>query len=219
MQVCDAPAGGDGNDDERQQQGGKGNHRCQQEQWPVGKRRNPVFLEKDLDHVRYQLKSSERPDAVGTVAVLPQPQQATLDDGQHRAQEDRAQQNHQGLEHGPEDGQPFGTQPAHARTSSPGVGVEPGPAVNVTGPSAIPIGTLPAGRPTSPRGQSTWTRAGSVTQACSPVTVTSPPSSAPRAVASVSESSSTGGSIRWRMGPARAEVSSPPNRRGRTMAR
>src|SRR5690606_41804014 len=50
----------------------------------VGDGRHPVLLDEDLDHGGDPLEHPEGPHAVGTVPVLPEPEQAPLDPGQRR---------------------------------------------------------------------------------------------------------------------------------------
>ena len=85
----------------------------------VDERRNPVFLEEDLHHVRGHLQQAEPADAVRAVAVLPQREQAAFDPDHLRAGNDGADEDHDRLEHAPEDCAEFGCDPVEHVISLP----------------------------------------------------------------------------------------------------
>ena len=55
----------------------------------VGKRRNPVFLEEDLDHVGHDLQQAEWANPVRAIAILPQREQPALEPDQPGSDSER----------------------------------------------------------------------------------------------------------------------------------
>ncbi|MNO94234.1 hypothetical protein D3C76_858520 [compost metagenome] len=152
VQVRHTPVRGDRNDGEGDQQGAHGDHGCQGEDHLVGERRSPVFLEEHLDHVRAELEGAERADPVGTVAVLPEAEQTTLDPAQQRAADDHGEQDDDGLDDLDEDVEHSGCQPTHWAASCRPSATQP------TTAAGIPC--RPTGRATRPAPSSSLTRSG-----------------------------------------------------------
>ena len=100
----------DGEDDEREQDGDEHDGRRQDEDGLVGEGRYPVLLGEDLDRVGEDLQQARRPDAVGTVAVLPDAQQAALHPDQPGGDRERHDQH-------PEDDQELPEPLRHGRSS------------------------------------------------------------------------------------------------------
>src|SRR5699024_2128769 len=93
----DAKIGGKWNHRKRGPAGDHDDARRDDEYRLVHERRDPVFLEEDLDHVGNHLQNAERPRAVGSVAILPQAQHAALDPDQQGGNQHDADEDDQDL--------------------------------------------------------------------------------------------------------------------------